>query len=131
MDMRASISKSRLPTKASRQASGIHIHPLPNTFGGTIILGIGEDRRTKKFLPLGVDNPQQIILDIWNTLDNRQNISCNILLEHHVYPCHYQGRIYVVMEIPRAERTEKPIFIGEDMFKGSFKRNHEGDYHCT
>lgn len=131
MDMRASISKSRLPTKASRQASGIHIHPLPNTFGGTIILGIGEDCRTKKFLPLGVDNLQQIILDIWNTLNNRQNISCNILLEHHVYPCHYQGSIYVVMEIPRAERTEKPIFIREDMFKGSFKRNHEGDYHCT
>ena len=102
-----------------------------NTFGGTIILGIGEDRRTKKFLPLGVENPQQIVLDIWNTLNNRQKISSNILLEHHVYPCTYEGRVYVVMEVPRAERTEKPVYIGEDMFKGSFKRNHEGDYHCT
>ncbi len=102
-----------------------------NTFGGTIILGIGEDRKTKKFLPLGVDNPEQIILDIWNTLNNRQKISANILLEHHVYSCTYQDRDYVVMEVPRAERTQKPVFIGEDMFKGSFKRNHEGDYHCT
>ena len=102
-----------------------------NTFGGTIILGIGEDRRTKKFIPLGVENPQQIILDIWNTLNNRQKISSNILLEHHVYSCAYQDRDYVVMEVPRAERTQKPVFIGEDMFKGSFKRNHKGDYHCT
>ena len=25
-----------------------------NTFGGTIILGIGEDKETKKFIPMGV-----------------------------------------------------------------------------
>lgn len=47
-----------------------------NTFGGTIILGIGEEKKT----PLGVKNPQQIVLDIWNTLNNRQKISTNILL---------------------------------------------------
>ena len=38
-----------------------------NTFGGTIILGIGEDKATKKFVPVGVSEPQKMLSDIWNT----------------------------------------------------------------
>lgn len=30
-----------------------------------------------------------------------------------------------------AKREQKPVFINNDMFGGTFKRNHEGDYHCT
>lgn len=102
-----------------------------NTFGGTIILGIGEDKETKKFIPVGVSEPQKMLSDIWNTLNNRQKISANILLEHHVYIAECDGLDYVVIEVPRADRRDKPIFVGTDMFKGSFKRNHEGDYHCS
>lgn len=102
-----------------------------NTFGGTIILGIGEDKETKKFIPVGVSEPQKMLSDIWNTLNNRQKISANILLEHHVYVAECDGLDYVVIEVPRADRRDKPIFVGTDMFKGSFKRNHEGDYHCS
>lgn len=102
-----------------------------NTFGGTIILGIEENKDTKEFMPRGVNNPQQMLLDIWNTLNNRQKISNNILLEHHVYTIEYDGMNFVVIEVPRAERREKPIYVGQDMFKGTFRRNHEGDYHCS
>ncbi len=102
-----------------------------NTFGGTIILGIGEDKNTGKFIPVGVENPQKMQSDIWNVLNNRQKISANILLEDMVYPLEYEGHDYIVIEVPRADRRDRPIFVGTDMFKGSFKRNHEGDYHCT
>ncbi|MDE6964142.1 MAG: putative DNA binding domain-containing protein [Lachnospiraceae bacterium] len=102
-----------------------------NTFGGTIILGIAEDKVTKNFIPKGIENPQQMLSDIWNTLNNRQKVSANILLEHHVYPVDYNGMSFIVIEVPRADRRDKPIFIGHDMFKGTFRRNHEGDYHCS
>lgn len=102
-----------------------------NTFGGTIILGIKEDKETKNFIPVGVSEPQKMLSDIWNTLNNRQKISANILLEHHVYVAECDGLEYVVIEVPRADRRDKPIYVGTDMFNGSFKRNHEGDYHCT
>ncbi len=102
-----------------------------NTFGGTIILGIGEDKETKKFIPIGISDTQKMLSDIWNTLNNRQKISANILLENHVYVVEYDGLNYVVIEVPRADRRDKPIFVGTDMFRGSFKRNHEGDYRCT
>lgn len=102
-----------------------------NTFGGTIILGIEEDKVTKEFIPCGVVNPQQMLSDIWNTLNNSQKISTNILLEHHVYSLEYNGMPFIVMEVPRADRRDKPVFVGQNMFKGTFRRNHEGDYHCS
>ena len=60
-----------------------------NTFGGTIILGMEEDKTTKEFIPKGIQDPQQTLSDIWNTLNNRQKVNANILLEHHV--CGYAG----------------------------------------
>lgn len=102
-----------------------------NTFGGTIILGIAEDKETKKFIPIGVQNPQQMLSDIWNTLNNRQKVNANILLEHHVYKTEYAGMQFVVIEVPRADRRDKPIYVGQDMFRGTFRRNHEGDYRCS
>ena len=30
-----------------------------------------------------------------------------------------------------AKREQKPIYINNDIFNGTFRRNHEGDYHCT
>ena len=102
-----------------------------NTFGGTIILGIEEDKVTKEFIPCGVVNPQQMLSDIWNTLNNSQKISINILLEHHVYNLEYNGMHFIIMEVPRADRRDKPVFVGQDMFKGTFRRNHEGDYRCS
>lgn len=102
-----------------------------NTFGGTIILGIGEDKETKKFIPMGVPNAEKMISDIWNIVNNSQKVSRNILLERHVYVEQYESKDYVVIEVPRAARTSKPIYVGTDMFKGSYRRNHEGDYLCT
>ena len=102
-----------------------------NTFGGTIILGIEEDKATKAFILKGIQNPQQMLSDIWNTLNNRQKININILLEHHVYSVEHEGMHFIVIEVPRADRRDKPVYVGQDMFKGTFRRNHEGDYHCS
>ena len=33
--------------------------------------------------------------------------------------------------MPRAERQERPVYVGKDVFTGSFRRNGEGDYVCT
>ncbi len=102
-----------------------------NTFGGTIILGIEEDKETKRFIPKGVQNPVKMFSDIWNTLNNKQKINVNILLEHHVYMLDHEGMTFIVIEVPRADRRDKPVYVGQDMFKGTFRRNYEGDYHCS
>lgn len=33
--------------------------------------------------------------------------------------------------MPMARREQKPVYINNDIFNGTFRRNYEGDYHCT
>lgn len=101
-----------------------------NTFGGTIVLGINEDKETKKFIPVGVNDPNRMRSDIWNTLNNMQKVSTNILLENHIYTAKYEDKSFIVIEVPRADRRDKPVYLDNRMFDRTFKRNHEGDYKC-
>lgn len=101
-----------------------------NSFGGTIILGIDEDKETNALIPCGIAHPQQLMTDFWNTINNPQKVSTNILLDNHVYPATHEGKTFLVIEVPRADRNDKPVYLGTDPFKGTFRRNHEGDYHC-
>lgn len=33
--------------------------------------------------------------------------------------------------MPQASYKSKPVYINGNLLKGAYKRNHEGDYHCT
>ena len=33
--------------------------------------------------------------------------------------------------MPQATREEKPVYLNDNLFGGTFRRNGEGDYHCT
>ena len=41
------------------------------------------------------------------------------------------GNIILVIYVPMAKREQKPIYINDDLFNGTFRRNWEGDYHCS
>ena len=105
-----------------------------NTSGGTILLGIEEDLQEKnaenRFCISGVENADQIIRDFWNTL-NSDKVNTNILVDDDVTTEIYKGKSIVRINVPRASYQQKPIFINNNPLKGSYKRNHEGDYHCT
>ena len=102
-----------------------------NTYGGIILLGVGEKENTKELFVNGVDNAEKIISDLWNTLNNNEKISNNVLLEEQIYSLNHGGKVIVVMEVPRADRNVRPVYLGKDIFKNTFRRNHEGDYHCS
>ena len=100
-----------------------------NTYGGTIILGIKENKG--KFSVQGVENAAVLVSDFWNTLNNPKKVSENILLENDVYIQNYEGKDLVVIEVPRAERQSRPVFINNNLFSGTFRRNGEGDFKCS
>ena len=64
-------------------------------------------------------------------LNNRKKVSFNLLADDDVKVYDVGDDIVIVIDVPMAKREQKPIFINDDMFGGAFKRNHEGDYHCT
>ena len=99
-----------------------------NTDGGVILLGVKEVDR--KFSIAGVPKAATLIKRFWDGVNNREKVSVNILFDRHVYSVKCRGRDVVVIEVPRADRQDRPVYIGKDMFSGTFRRNGEGDYHC-
>ena len=100
-----------------------------NTDGGVIVLGVAEDGN--KHTVVGVTNADKLVAEIWNNANNPQRVSANVLFNRQVYKVGYKGKTLVVVEVPRAERTERPVHVGRDVFRGTFRRNGEGDYHCS
>ena len=99
-----------------------------NTDGGVILLG--EKDVGGKFSIAGVPDAAALIKRFWDGVNNREKVSVNILFDRHVYSVKCRGRDVVVIEVPRADRQDRPVYIGKDVFSGSFRRNGEGDYHC-
>jgi len=58
-------------------------------------------------------------------------VSRNILVEHNIKIEQVDGKNVIVIDVPRATRTDKPIFINNDVYHGSYRRHGDGDYHCS
>lgn len=105
-----------------------------NTIGGLILLGIEEHRKetdpAKRFEIIGVDNHQKILTDFWNTI-NSDKVNENILVEKDVEVVDLDGKKIICIYVPMADFRMKPIYLNGNVYKGTYRRNHEGDYHCT
>jgi predicted HTH transcriptional regulator len=94
-----------------------------------ILLGVSE---TDSGLEItGVSDAEDKRKKLWDTLHNRQKISNDVLFEKNIYIQKVDDKDVIVMQVPRADRHDKPVYINNDLFGGTFRRNHEGDYHCT
>lgn len=106
-----------------------------NTSGGVILLGIKENLKEpdpqKRFTPTGITNPDKIIRDFWNTVNNSSKVSANILVDSNVGVDEYQGGTIIWIDVPPASYKQRPVYINGNPLNGTFKRNFEGDYHCT
>jgi predicted HTH transcriptional regulator len=99
-----------------------------NTNGGIILLGVKEDNG--KFTPVDVD-VVKLQKDFWDNLNNRNKISANILQNDDVVAIEIEGKKILKITVPRALRQQKPVFVGQNPYMGSYRRNFEGDYRCS
>lgn len=67
---------------------------------------------------------------LWDSLNNRQKMSINLLANGDVEVLEVEGQRIVLVKIPRASRKQRPVFLNGNPLTGTFRRNHEGDYHC-
>ncbi|MCL2221459.1 MAG: putative DNA binding domain-containing protein [Oscillospiraceae bacterium] len=101
-----------------------------NTAGGFILLGV-EEQPDKSLRAIELPDPEKLVTNFWNTVNDRQKVNVNILTNKNVNIVEANGHRIIVIEIPRADRRDRPIYIGADPFAGSYRRNGEGDYHCS
>ena len=101
-----------------------------NTLGGIILLGV-EERADKSLHPIDLPDPELLIEDFWEIVNDLRKVSVNILSEKDVTVEQINGKRIVAIRVPRARRSDKPVFVEGDPFSGSYRRNGEGDYRCT
>ncbi len=101
-----------------------------NTLGGIILLGV-EELADKSLHPVDLPDPKKIIKDFWNIVNNTNKVSANILSDKDVTIENINGKHIVAIRVPRAQRSDKPVYIDGNPLSGSYRRNGEGDYKCT
>ncbi len=45
--------------------------------------------------------------------------------------CEHEEDAILVIEVPKARREDKPVYINNGMFGGTYRKDFEGDYHCS
>ena len=101
-----------------------------NTHGGVVLLGIREKPRGQ-FTVEGVKQPDKVITDLFNTLNNSQKVSANLLSDADVRVIEFEGKSVVQITVPRASRQQRPVHLNSTPFQGNtYRRLHEGDRAC-
>ncbi len=100
-----------------------------NTFGGIILLGV-EEWPDKSLHTVDLPDPDKLIREFWDIANNPNKTSVNILSSKDVYVQEVDGNRIVVINVPRAERSYKPVYVDGNPLC-TYRRNGEGDYRCT
>ena len=101
-----------------------------NTLGGIILLGV-EEYADKSLHPAHLSNPENLVKEFWDIINNPNKVSANILSDKDVTIEEVDGDKIIAIRVPRAQRSDKPVYINGNPISGSYRRNGEGDYKCT
>ena len=98
-----------------------------NTEGGIVLLGVKESRG--RFSAHGVADVAKVRKELFDALNNRQKVSVNLLSDADVREVVMEeGRTVLVIRIPRARRTQRPVHLTTNPFAGhTYRRLNEGD----
>ena len=101
-----------------------------NSFGGILLLGV-EELPDKTFRTVNLPAPEKLIAEFWEIIGDKSRVSENILSKWDVEIHTIDGDHIISITVPRADRRRRPVYIGNNPYQGSYRRDGEGDYHCT
>jgi ATP-dependent DNA helicase RecG len=102
---------------------------MANTDGGCIVLGV--EQQPDGFVISGLTDPAKMRQDFWNAVNDRGKVSVNLLADQSVTVETVASQRALVIRVPRATRHQRPVYVGQNPLTGTYRRNFEGDYHCT
>ena len=100
-----------------------------NTLGGVILLGV-EELADKSLHSVDLPDPDRLMREFWEIVNDPARTSMNILSAKDVYSTVVDGNHIVVINVPRADRTDRPIYVDGNP-QAVYRRDGEGDYHCS
>ena len=79
-----------------------------NCYGGVIILGVKENRDGSWYMT-GLDNPAKLRKDFWDTINNKNKVSVNLLTDNDVEI--FEENNGIIMVIHSAETGRETITV--------------------
>ena len=101
-----------------------------NADGGIILLGV-EELPDKALHAMDLLDPQWIIDDFLAILNDSAQVSTNILTEEDIQIHTVDGKHIIAITVPKADARCRPVYVGGDIMRGTYRRNGEGDYRCS
>lgn len=100
--------------------------------GGVIYLGLEElQDHTVVSAMLSEEEIDKLKTDLFCLLNDPKKVSANLIAEDDVRVLEYDGYPLLAIKVNPAPREWRPVFINNNILTGSYRRNDEGDYHCT
>lgn len=97
-----------------------------NTDGGYIVLGTQE--KGNKFIHKGITKIEQVKKQIFDLANNPKKVNINLLSNTSIKELPIDNeKALLVIYVPRAKRTERPIYLNGNPFGNSYYRRHETD----
>ncbi|MGN1103747.1 MAG: helix-turn-helix domain-containing protein [Candidatus Coproplasma sp.] len=101
-----------------------------NTLGGVILLGV-EEYKDHSLHAVDLENRDRYVKILLDGVRNKNKVSAAVITEKDVQKVTFQGKRILAITVPRAERLDRPVYIGTDPYTGTYRRGGEGDYRCT
>ena len=101
-----------------------------NTEGGAILLGV-EEHADRSLHAVDLPAPEKLIEEFWEIVNDRARVSANILARGDICVRIVDWNRVVVITVPKAPPTLRPVYIGSDPYLGTYRRSGEGDIRCT
>ena len=101
-----------------------------NAEGGIILLGV-EELPDKSLHALNILDPHWLIEDFWRIVNDPEWVSTNILTEENVQIHNVEEMQIIAITVPKADAQHRPVYIGTNPYRGSYRRCGEGDYRLT
>jgi len=105
------------------------ISAFANTNGGWIILGAVE-RKDGTVVLDGLKDPDSIIQTFYDVLRNPNKINTPVCRSTDVWIETVIGVQIIVIRITAAQRKQRPIYINNNPYTGTYIRLHSGDHVC-
>jgi predicted HTH transcriptional regulator len=102
-----------------------------NTDGGAIIFGIKE--KDDQFFLDGLTETQvrKYEKDFFNRMHSKESVNIALLNENDVQIVGIEDVYFLFFYIPRVDRSLRPVYCGLDPYTGTYRRDLDGDYHCS
>ena len=106
------------------------ISAFANTNGGMIVLG-AKERKEGTLEVSGLSNADKMLDDFWNAAHSSDKLYPCVLADRDVRIEGVEGAQLIVIDVLRADRHLRPVYVNGNPMTGTYRRDHKGDYRCA